>query len=433
VRKRIASGVVASCLAWGVACAGPDDGAPPRDAAQAAAAEHTAEASHVAGSLPSSHHPAGAGGAGAPGTASHHATVGEGVTGLDVVARSATVDLLVAETAGEVTRLVFRRSPDGGVSWTPGVEVPTGDHHVAPPQRGAEPQIAAAGDRLLVVWTARGSSPWGTGPLSGAASDDGGVTWTAVASPADDGGTDGHGFLDLAAGEDGTFHAVWLDGRGGRGQGLRYSRSSDGGRTWSANATLDERTCECCWNDLLVEDGEVTVSYRDHEPRDLRVLASRDGGAGWSDEGRPGAFDWRIEGCPHVGGALARAAGGLVALDWTGREERVGLYVAMRRDGAWTTPLPLGGAQARHGDLAASGVSLVAVWDDLVDGRRALRWARSADRGATWTPAQAIDTGEHPSHPRVVATASGTLVLWTEGRAGAPARWRSARLPAAAS
>lgn len=375
------------------------------------------------------------------GSGHHAAAAAAGVWGLDVTARGEVVDLLLAtggHAEGEPVRLLHRRSADGGRSWSEAVEIPTVEGEPFPGQRGSEPQIAAAGDRLLVAWTARGDSAWGTGPLATAVSADGGGSWQAGANPADDGSTQGHGFHDLAATVDGRFHAVWLDGRDGDGQGLRAAWSADG-LSWSPNATVDAATCECCWNRLLTGEeaaGELSVIYRDTGPRDLRVaslVGNGDGdgdGDGWEDRGTPAGFGWEFDGCPHVGGAIATAgAGGLpAALVWTGDETAVGLYAVPPGDGGWRPPVRLGGATARHGDLVASGGELVAVWDETGDGEGAIFAARSVDGGASWSAPERLAAGAGTSHPLAVDAGGAVVVVWTETAAGGESSWGSARL-----
>lgn len=84
----------------------------------------------------------------------------------------------------------------------------------------------------------------GRGALAASASSDGGRTWSPRRSPSDAAGAlVDQAFVDLSADEAGAFHAVRLDNRNGpdAGKGLRDARSTDGGATWSANATLDVR------------------------------------------------------------------------------------------------------------------------------------------------------------------------------------------------
>ena len=362
---------------------------------------------------------------------------------LDVWAQGDVVDVLWAAPRGEADGeeghdLFHARSLDGGRSFAPATTVGAGWVSIHAPHRGTDPQIAAAGDRIVAVWTAPGTSSWGSGPLAVARSSDGGRTWSRGANPADDRSNEGHGFVDVAADAAGVFHAVWLDGRSGF-QGLRVARSEDGGATWRPNADVDARTCECCWNDLTVLGGNrLAVLYRDHEPRDMAVAVSDDGGRSWSRRGVAGAFGWEVDGCPHVGGGLAtRAIGGtgeaieLHALVWTGAAERAGLYDVASRDGGrtWSEARALGSSSAKHGDLAGNGTTLFAAWD----GRGAIHAASSTD-GTTWSaPRRLTRDGVRASHPLVVVVAGGAFVAWTEidpASGDSTPRWVSARLTA---
>ncbi len=353
------------------------------------------------------------------------------VLALDAAVGGEVVDLLLAVRGEKVARLVHRRSTDGGRSWGAETEVPLGGKPVESPHRGMDPQIAADGDRLLAVWTAPGTSPWGSGPLATALSADGGRTWTPGPAPADDGTTDGHNYVDAVADGRGGFHLVWLDDRGGS-RGLRAARSADGGRTWSANRTIDGETCECCWNRLAAgPDGAVRVLYRDRLPnRDMVVAASADGGESWRGLGAAGDFDWVFDGCPHAGGGLAvsGAASHLSALVWTGAEGKAGLWLVGSADGgrSWSEPRRMGSDRARNADLAAAGGRLVAAWDQ----DRRIHAAVSADGGLTWSAAEPIsEPGRHATHPLVVAAGDGALVLWTETPEDGAAGWVARRFP----
>jgi hypothetical protein len=359
---------------------------------------------------------------------------------IDAWAQGDVVDVLWAAPQPAGYDLFHARSRDGGRTFGAATRIGADWVTVHAPHRGTDPQIAAAGDRLVAVWTSPGTSKWGTGPLAVAVSADGGRTWSRGGNPADDNSTDGHGFIDVAADPAGGFHAVWLDGRDGD-SGLRVASSADGVE-WRANANVDAVTCQCCWNDLAVLGaGRLAVLYRDRDPRDMAVAVSEDGARSWERRGTAGEFGWKVDGCPHVGGGLAmladrRAAASsaaakveetLHAVVWTGAPDRAGLYDIASTDGGrnWGEPRALGGRGARHGDLAVAAGQLVAAWDEGA----AIYAARSAD-GAIWSAPRRLTTADaRASHPLVMATGDGALVLWTEslGDKADSTRWMSAR------
>lgn len=362
-----------------------------------------------------------------------------GVASIDVVADGPRVHLLVSSKPGGAgTELHYSRSNDGGATW--GDPVRVGKDLPAPnrAKRGSDVQIAAAGDRIVAVWQSEGTGSFGGGPMVTAISADGGKSWKVGPNPADDGSTDGHGFIDVAADAGGTFHLVWLDSRGGR-QGLRYARSADGGASWSRNQTLDDETCECCWNAVAAgPGGAVAVLYRDKSPRDMAMVRSADGGETWTRVGLVGEFDWDIEGCPHVGGGLAIVPGDgpptIHSVVWTGRAGKDGVYYLGSKDGGRTPgeATRLGDSHAWHPDLAATGSGRVAaVWDARGEEARGIYGAVSEDGGKGWSEPRRLDAaGAVASHPRVVATPTGFRAFWTERADGKETTWASRELAA---
>jgi len=350
-----------------------------------------------------------------------------GTVSLDVTTQNDTLDLFVVDSVESFPRMKHSRTRDGGKTWTTTVIDVAGSRMLLP-HRGDDPRIAVFGDHLLAMWTAKGSSEWGGGDLQTAISSDGGASWLAGGNPADDrsGGKTDHGFIALASDKQGTFHAVWFDPRQGK-QGLRYSQSRDFGKTWSKNVTIDKATCQCCWNSLYVGDnGSLTVLYRALSPRDMAMQKSTDDGKTWKKVSTVGKFDWHFNGCPHVGGSLARTAGDLHSLVWTGKAKQQGLYVMdSTNDGkTWGPPLKLGGDHAQHGDLVSHGSSLVAVWDDIVDNHYVIRMQSSVDGGKTWSkPTTVSDDKASATHPRVVYSAGSFEIFWTEAREAAPNQW----------
>jgi hypothetical protein len=253
-----------------------------------------------------------------------------------------------------------------------------------------------------------------------ALSNDGGKTWKRGPNPADDNRHDGHGFADVIA-RDGRFHLTWLDSRSGA-QGVRYARSDDGGASWSANASVQGGTCECCWNTLLPgSDRALYLLYRGKGPRDMGLAISRDDGVKWKSGAVVGAFNWQIDACPHTGGALALTGKGAAermhAVVWTGKTDQRGVHYLASQDGGatWNARARLGGEYAQRADLAARGGELAAVWDETAGQTGAVFLSRSKDGGAVWSkPARLSSEGASAIYPRVVATQANLLVVWTE-------------------
>jgi hypothetical protein len=365
-------------------------------------------------------------------TAHHGEHSSRGVESLDVYSDGATLHLLLGEKSDDATVLLHSRSDDGGKTWSPFVRV---DSVGKPPRsmhRGMDAQIAAHGNRVVVVWETVGTDKWGGGPMATAISEDGGKTWLPRGNPADDNSTAGHGFIDIAADEKGLFHLVWLDNRDGK-QGLRYSRSLNGGNAWERNQTLDAETCECCWNAIATDGaGGVFVLYRDKNPRDMALMISRDHGATWQRAGVVGKFDWQFDGCPHVGGNVAVTRDGKIhAAIWTGIENKSGVYHVVSTDGVvWNEPREIRGKSHRPDIAANSEGAMVLVWDARNEGRSSIWASGSRDNGVTWSEPQRLSSDEmHATHPRVVATSQGFRVFWTENADESKAKWRSAFLP----
>jgi hypothetical protein len=360
---------------------------------------------------------------------SHHGHAPlRGVQSLDVCAEGERLHLLLGEyREGEKTpALLYRRSEDGGASWAEPVRVDTGLPAAHAARRGMDAQIAGAGDQLVAVWMTRGTGMFDSGPMVTARSQDGGKTWQPGPNPADDASTAGHGFIDIAADAAGAFHLTWLDDRNGH-RGLRYARSADAGKSWSANMTVDAETCECCWNAMAVgEDGSVGILYRDKAPRDMSVALLGKDEKQWRAN-RAGEFGWDFNGCPHVGGGIVMGGSVLHATVWTGLQPHAGVYYLRSPDkgSTWSKPQPLRIGSASHPDIATDKTnSVIAAWDQPGEG---ISVSESGDGGVTWaSPARVVNAAASASHPRVVITKRGVRVFWTEVGEDGVGQWRSA-------
>ncbi|MGZ5000594.1 MAG: sialidase family protein [Methylomonas sp.] len=356
------------------------------------------------------------------------------VTSFDVYVDGDTVHaVFVAKPANSKALFVgYLHSEDGGRHWSAPQKLSQQFNQSVESKAGNDIQIVASGNNLMVMWQTTGELP-GMGPLLTVYSGDAGKTWQQGTNPAGSDGDQSH--HDLIADADGRIHVVWLDDRDENGyQGVRYSRSSDVGRHWELAQTIDDSSCSCCWNRLAISgDAKVSALYRDMEPRDMALAQTVDAGAHWQRLSTVGAFNWKFEGCPHNGGGLSYAPdGSLHAVIWTGAENSVGLYHMQSADDGknWTPPKRIGeGTAGFHADIAANADRVISVWDAMGPEGSQVFISESGDNGGSWsTPRQLSSSTGSAEFPRMVATRSGFLAMWSEQQPGAGRQWLSAVL-----
>ncbi|HEU4563591.1 MAG TPA: sialidase family protein [Gemmatimonadaceae bacterium] len=217
----------------------------------------------------------------------------------------------------------------------------------------APPKIAWAPDgALYALYVVAREVPGRRFPASAlrfTRSGNGGRTWSAPVTVTDDGTFGSHNFHSLHAARDGSVYVAWLDGRAGK-SAVYLTRSTDGGRTWAANRRVDiGEACPCCRTALATApDGTLYVAWRAVLPgsvRDIVIARSTDRGATWSEPARVHADGWVFDGCPHAGPSLQVDEAGRVHIAWwTGKEGAAGVWYARSDDGGtrFGAPVPIG-------------------------------------------------------------------------------------------
>jgi hypothetical protein len=148
-------------------------------------------------------------------------------------------------------------------------------------------------------------------------SPDKGATWSAPIKIADllAGGAfdpesrlavrDGALLPQIAVAPNGTLYVVWQDGRFVNGiDSIAFSRSTDGGLTWSAPAQINAVANVQAFTPQInvLADGTIGVSYFDlrsntpeaNLPTEYWLTRSRDGGLTWRETRVAGPFDMMI-------------------------------------------------------------------------------------------------------------------------------------------
>ncbi|MEP7252912.1 MAG: hypothetical protein ABI683_11055, partial [Ginsengibacter sp.] len=129
------------------------------------------------------------------------------------------------------------------------------------------------------------------------------------------------GLTALSADGEKAF-AVWLDLRGNKRNKIYGAASTDGGKTWSANKMIytspDTTVCECCKPSVVVKGNNVFVMFRNwlNGNRDMYIIESTDGGGSFGHAQKLGEGSWKLNGCPMDGGGLSVNEKGKVQTVW---------------------------------------------------------------------------------------------------------------------
>ena len=393
--------------------------------------------------------------------------------------QSFLVAVWAASVAGGATDVFAAVSRDAGTTFTDPVRVNStpGDVRAVgeqPPRVTLAPRGGTV-PTVVVMWTARSAS--GTTLLTSRSTDAGRTFSPATLVPGTD--TPGNrGWQAVATDPKGNIHAVWLDHRrmvtsdSSAASGHQHGAAAEGnagtaGRTSAAVAdkpdgvamaqksdlyfdTLGDAVapravtpgvCYCCKTAIAFgPSNEIYLAWRHVYPgllRDMAFTMSRDGGRTFADPVRVSQDNWKIDGCPEDGPALAVDGRSRIHIVWptvvteSGTQTKA-LFHAMSTDGrsfSLRTRIPTEG-QPNHPQLAvAPDGALVAVWDESGGGLRRIARGRgavdAAGRVSFTRTALGSDSG---TYPKLVATPNGWLTAWTSGQSGASVI-RLARLP----
>jgi hypothetical protein len=273
------------------------------------------------------------------------------------------------------------------------------------------------------------------------------------------------GWHALAIDERGDAHVMWLDHRGlaaakstghhaGHGEGaaarqhekdaidgvamaqrsgLYYARV---GANPAGERELVKGVCYCCKVALAATPaGGLYAAWRhvyEGNIRDIAFVASTDGGKTFGAPGRVSDDAWQLAGCPDDGPAMSVDAGGVAHVIWPtvlgGETPEGALFYASSAEGRAFSPrgrIPtLGSPRPMHPQILSLGKDrLIVAWDEVVNGTRqaAVQGLRLDRTGhATFGSIQRLGTPDLPSsYPVLVATPSGPVAVFVEGKPGA--------------
>lgn len=341
-----------------------------------------------------------------------------------------------AETAdGPGRRVSFARSLDGGFTWSTPSLMALRDAS----RSASDPWLALDEAGRLHYARLEYASDLTFGGLAVSTSDDGGGTWGPLMDP-----DDSAGFADkesIASDGNGTMYLAYddLPNPAGDLADLRFTRSTDGGRTWSPTVSVAERRGTILGPVIAARpDGTVHVAWWNLTDGNVMADVSRDRGVTWGADVRVNnvwgsapviANSWESS-MPSV----VVNESGSVFVAWADRGAgNSDILVARSDDGGatWSAPAQVNDDSSSLDQwmpaLALDGRgALHAAWMDRRTGNLNVYYANSTDSGRTWSTNVRVTTAETSSsfvrpgdYLFLAADRNGTAyVVWTDGRDG---------------
>jgi hypothetical protein len=214
---------------------------------------------------------------------------------------------------------------------------------------------------------------------------------------------------------------VWLDGRTTRGdEGDMQMRAAmyDAAHKQLSDAVIDARVCECCPTAVaLAADGPV-AAYRNRSAGEIRdIYVTRLAGGRWTAPVPVHHDNFKIEGCPVNGPAIAARGKDVVVAWFTAPNEMNRSYLAFSHDGGRTF-----GAPVRADDKESLGRVVVAIEKS---GSAIVGWVESAGQtpqfqvrrvqpNGTRSAAVTVANQSGTRYPRMALVRDEVVLAWTE-------------------
>jgi hypothetical protein len=332
--------------------------------------------------------------------------------------------------------IFYANSTDGGQSWrSPTVRINTSSEDQTEPSIAVDPSTSA----IYVAWQDKRGGDWN---ISFANSTDSGTTWSnPPVQINDDVGTERQGTPDITVDSFGAIHAVWEDKRWGDWD-IFYSKSTDGGFTWSPNKKVSDTTANQRSPSIAVDSsGNPYAVWHDDRngATDIYCANSTDGGNNWgSDTKVSDALAGSVQKIPSI---AVDNSGTLYAVwgDWRGG---VGadIYFSKSTDSgdSWTTNTPVNDEtdnNQENPDMVWGAGTLWVVWADNQFGNQDIYFTNSTDGGINWgTDIRVNDQISSVQFAPAIAfspSTQSTHVVWEDDRDGDVDIYSSSLLPPA--
>lgn len=270
-------------------------------------------------------------------------------------------------------------------------------------------------------------------------SSDYGKTFTKPVTVNNDNLLTGHSFNEMLVTVEGDISIVWLDSR------LAYQLRKEGKKTNGSalylgkanyrkndttfsNEQLANNTCVCCRIAMNYNNyGELAIFWRHIYGDNIREFALLTLAQGEKAQQSPYQIShdhWKINGCPHQGGAISINGNNRYHMVWFNQGDvGKGIFYASSDDQgkSLTKPISVGeqSAQAAHPHLNTNGNKIDIVWTQFTGTEHELWHQHSKDNGKSFTEAELLTTAvEGADRPFIIKKGKTSYVSWHRPKQG---------------
>ena len=311
---------------------------------------------------------------------------------------------VIPETNSNHRQIFFSKSVDDGITWSIPQKLSNNNSGNA-----RSPDIAIDGSNIFVTWYDPSS---GINEIYFSRSTDGGATWNTPQNI-----SNARGQLPSIDNDGSNIFVTWDSGGGPNTGSLEvlFSRSTNGGMTWSSPVVISENGVFSFVSDIATNGSDIFVSWEVSGigNRDIHVSKSSDGGITWSTpqniSNNPGASTF----------SSIATHGTNVFVTWSDiNEPDHEILFSKSIDGGatWSSPPQNISNTAENSHVPAitsDGTNLFLVWEEGLPGFRDIYFSKSTDNGSTWSAPQNIsDTQQDAVIPDISTDGVNIFATW---------------------
>jgi hypothetical protein len=311
-------------------------------------------------------------------------------------------------TPGNV-EIYFKQSVDGGITWTANKRLTNN----AADSMG--PAITVDGSNIYVVWYDYLPE---NSEIYFKRSVDGGVTWTANKQLTNNAGDS---FCPAIAVDGSKIYAFWHNfAQDADNAEIYFKRSVNGGLSWAAEKRITNNAGNSIFPAIAVDGSKIYVVWEDNTPGNDEIYFKRsvDGGITWTANKRLTTFaGYSVSPAIAVNGSNIY----VVWCDSKTGSYEIYFKRSVNGGVTWTAEKNLSNnsGYSWYPAIAVNGLNICVVWYDYTPGNAEIYYKRSDDGGVTWTANKQLTNNAGSSvNPAIAVHGSNIYVVWQDNTPG---------------